>query len=92
MQQIRDAIETAIGITKSGFHAPPDEKSTWAAFGRALLWALGILAMILEIVVVAVTLTDSWNDHSAATAAVGNLLSGLALLAIGRVLYVNHRR
>jgi hypothetical protein len=92
MQQIRDAIEAAIGGPRGGFRAPSRRKNPWAAFGRALLWAIGIVALLLEVVVVAVTVTDSWDDHSAGTAVVANLLSGLALLAIGRVLYVNHRR
>jgi hypothetical protein len=43
----------------------------------------------LKVVVVAVTVTDSWDDHSAGTAVVANLLSGFAFLAIGRVLYVD---
>jgi hypothetical protein len=92
MQQIRNAIEAATGGTHGGFQAPPSKKSAWTAFGRALLWALGVLAMLIDVVVVAVTLTDSWDDHSAGTAIVANVLSGIAVLAIGRVLYVNHRR
>jgi hypothetical protein len=56
---------------------------------RALLLALGIVALLLEVVAVAVTVTDGWDDHSAGTAVVANLLSGLAFLAIGRVLYVD---
>jgi hypothetical protein len=94
MQQIRDAIEAAVGGPQGGFRAPDLKKRTsaWAAFGRGLLWALGVLAVLIEISVVAVTLTDGWDDHNVGTAIVGNLLSGVAVLAIGRVLYVNHRR
>ncbi|MDG4830019.1 caspase family protein [Solwaraspora sp. WMMD1047] len=92
MRQIRDAIEAAIGVPPE----PPDlaerNHSSWAAFGRGLLWTLGIVAAILEVVVVAITVTGSWEDQSAGTAIVGNLLSGFAVLVIGRVLYVNYRR
>jgi hypothetical protein len=92
MQQIRDAIEAAIGGSRGGVRTPPSKKTAWAAFGRALLWALGSVAALLELVVVAVTVTDSWNDHSVGTAIGANLLSGLAVFAVGRVLYINHRR
>jgi hypothetical protein len=37
-----------------------------------LLWALGILAVLIEVIVVAVTLTDSWDDRSAGTAIVAS--------------------
>ncbi|MEU8216686.1 caspase family protein [Micromonospora taraxaci] len=92
MQQMREAIEAAIGIPPPVLQASATQGSGWAAFGRGLLWALGVLAGLLEVVVVAVTVTDSWDDHSVGTAVTANLLSGAAVLAIGRVLYVNHRK
>lgn len=92
MQQIRDAIEATVGGPNGGFRAPPGRKSSGAAFGNVMIWALGVLAVFLEVIIVTVTVTDSWDDHSAGTALVANLLSGFAVLAVGRVLYVNHRR
>ncbi|MEU4422472.1 caspase family protein [Actinoplanes sp. NPDC024001] len=92
MQQIRDAIEAAIGGPQGGVRTLPSKKTARAAFGGAMLWALGFVAVLVEVIVVAVTVTDSWEDHSAGTAITANLLGGFAVLAIGRVLYVNHRR
>ncbi|GAA1758441.1 hypothetical protein GCM10009681_32070 [Luedemannella helvata] len=92
MLQIREAIEAAIGGPHGGFRTPPRRRSAWAGLGRALFWMLGVLAVLAEVVVVAVTVTDNWDDHSTGTAVVGNLLSGIAVLLVGRVLYVNHRR
>ncbi|WP_123600693.1 DUF4429 domain-containing protein [Micromonospora sp. Llam0] len=92
MQQIREGIEAAIGSPVGGVRASPDKETAWAPFGRALLWALGLFAVFLEVVVVAATVTDGWDYQTAGTSIVANLLTGLAVFAIGRVLYVNHRR
>jgi hypothetical protein len=92
MQRIRDAIEAALGIPRTGLRTIPHGDSAWSAFGRGLLWMLGIIAVLFEIMVVTATVTDSWDDHSVGTAVIANLMSGFAVLAIGRVLYVNHRR
>ncbi|MDG9674702.1 caspase family protein [Micromonospora sp. DH14] len=92
MQQMRDAIETAIGIPPRALRASTAKNSAWAAIGRGLLWALGILAGLLEAIVIAATVTDNWDDHGVGTAVTANLLSGGAVLASGRVLYINRRK
>ncbi|MDG4795472.1 caspase family protein [Micromonospora sp. WMMD1082] len=92
MQQIREAIEAAIGGPQGGVRTPPHKKPAWASLGRGLLWALGFVAALLEVIVVAATVTESWDSQSAGTAIAANLLSGFAVFAVGRVLYVNHRR
>ncbi|SCF05186.1 caspase, EACC1-associated type [Micromonospora chokoriensis] len=92
MQQMRDAIEAAIGIPPRALKESTAKNSAWARLGRGLLWFLGILAGLLEAIVIAVTVTDSWDDHSVGTAVTANLLSGTAVLASGRVLYMNRRK
>jgi hypothetical protein len=87
----RNPIESTT-IAPHGELSPPPHEGAWRRIGRALLWALGALAMFFEIVVVAVTVTDSWDGHSAGTAIVANLLSGFAVLAFARAAYLIYRR
>ncbi|MEG3635239.1 caspase, EACC1-associated type [Micromonospora palythoicola] len=92
MQQIREAIEAAIDGPQGGVRIPLTKKPARAALGRGLLWVLGFVAALVEVLVVAITVTDSWDDQSAGTAITANLLSGVAVVAAGRVLYVTRHR